>query len=106
MRDRINGRKIDEENEIPKDQDPVEDAIENGDGYEGDMVLTEEQAAIIVNGTEEDVISMRSAIKENHWPRRESNIYIPYVISGKYNKNERANIARAFEDFENNTCLR
>ena len=102
----MNGRKIDEENEIPKDQDPVQDAIENGDRYEGDMVLTEEQAAIIVNGTKEDVISMRSAIKENHWPRHNSNIYIPYVISGEYNDNERANIARAFEDFENNTCLR
>ena len=80
--------------------------MENGDGYQGDMDLTPEQAAIILNGSPEDLISMRSAMKQNSWPRRGLNVYIPYVISGEYNEYERANIARAFEDFENNTCLR
>ena len=80
--------------------------MENGDGYEGDMDLTPEQAVIIVNGSKNDKISMRSAIKEKHWPRRGSNVYIPYVISGEYTDKERANIARAFDDFKNNSCLR
>jgi hypothetical protein len=80
--------------------------MENGDGFEGDMDLTPEQVAIIVNGTPEDLISMRSSMKEKSWPKRGMNVYIPYVITGEYNEDERANIARAFEDFENNTCLR
>ena len=80
--------------------------MENGDGYQGDMDLTPEQAAIILNGSPEDLISMRSAMKQNSWPSWSGNVYIPYVISGEYNEDERANIARAFEDFENNTCLR
>ena len=89
-----------------EDEDPVEDAMEKGDGFQGDMDLTPEEAEIIINGTENDSISMRSVLKEKHWPRVGSNVKIPYVISGKYSEKERANIARAFEDFENNTCLR
>ena len=106
LEDYINGRKIDKDNEIPKDQDPVEDAMENGEGFQGDIDLTPEQASIIVKGTRKDLISMRSSIKDKHWPRQGAHVYIPYTISGEYDENEKANIARAFDDFEINTCIR
>ena len=105
-KDYINGENIDEDTELSEDEDPVEDAMEKGDGFQGDMDLTPEEAEIIINGTENDSISMRSVLKEKHWPRVGSNVKIPYVISGKYSEKERANIARAFEDIETNTCLR
>ena len=106
LEDYINGRKINKDDEIPKGQDPVEDAMENGEGFQGDIDLTPEQASIIVKATGKDLISMRSSIKDKHWPRQGTYVYIPYTISGEYDENERSNIARAFEDFENNTCVR
>jgi len=93
---------IDKENE----QDLLNDAIETGHEYEGDILLTPEQASIIINGTENDLISMRSAIKERHWPKKGSNVIIPYTISGTYSPNERNNIARAMDEYEKNTCIR
>ena len=81
-------------------------AIETGHEYEGDIVLTAKEAEIIVNGTKEDKISMRSEIHESHWPKHNSLIYIPYVISDVYDKKERAHIARAVKDYQDNTCIR
>ena len=105
--DYINGAKIDEDNEIPKDQDPVADAMEDGYGYQGDMDLNAEEASFFFgNEKKKDSISSRAALTTKKWPRIGSNVFIPYVLSGEYDKDERANIARAFEDFENNTCLR
>ena len=80
--------------------------MENGDGFQGDMDLTPEQAVIFENGNKNGLIATRAALKQKKWPKRGSNVYIPYVISGEYDENERANIARAFEDLEKNTCLK
>ena len=104
--DYINGAKIDEDNEIPINQDSVADAIEAGYGFQGDMDLTADQAAFVANGGENDCISSRAVLTTKHWPRNGSNVFIPYVLSGEYDQDERANIARAFQDYENNTCLR
>ena len=59
-----------------------------GQGWEIPIALTPEQAAIILNGSPEDLISMRSAMKQNSWPSWSGNVYIPYVISGEYNEDE------------------
>jgi len=104
--DFVGGDEIDIDSEIPAGQDPLNDAIENGNGYEGDIMLTPEQASIIINGTEDDLISMRSSIRENHWPRKGSKVYIPYTITGTFSKTEKSNIARAFAEYEKNTCIR
>ena len=69
-------------------------------------MLTPEQASIIINGTEDDLISMRSSIRENHWSRKGSKVYIPYTITGTFSKKEKSNIARAFAEYEKNTCIR
>ena len=93
---------------LPDGKDPITDAIENGNGFEGDIQLNAEQAAIIANGTEADLMSLRSASTVNYhkWPKSGSNIPIPYVISSSYSLSERANIARAFTEFQSNTCIR
>ena len=80
--------------------------MEKGDGFQGDMDVTSDQAAILKNVNNKDSMALRSALTSKTWPMKGSNVFIPYVISGEYDEDERANIARAFEDFENNTCLR
>ena len=104
--DFIHAEEIDEEHEIPEGEDPLMKAIETGHEYEGDIVLTAKEAEVIVNGTKEDKISMRTEIHEKHWPKHNSLIYIPYVISDVYNKKERGHIARAVKDYQDNTCIR
>ena len=104
--DFIHAEEIDEEHEIPEGEDPLMKAIETGHEYEGDIVLTAKEAEVIVNGTKEDKISMRTEIHENHWPKHNSLIYIPYVISDVYDKRERGHIARAVKDYQDNTCIR
>ena len=38
-------------------KDPVTEAIENGNGFQGDIILNPEQAAIIKNELKENVVS-------------------------------------------------
>ena len=86
--------------------DAIKYAMENGNGFEGDIILTAEQAAIIANGTKEDLISIRSAITVRKWPKLGSNVPIPYVLWSGYNTEERAAIARATKEIEKKTCIR
>ena len=100
------GRKINEKTELKDGENPIADAIEKGSRFEGDMDLTKEEEEAIKNENREDSIAMRSVMMHYRWPRNGDNVYIPYHISGTYYDFERANIARAFEDYENNTCIR
>ena len=104
----VAGDKIDLDNEIPDGQDPLEDAIEAGNEFEGDIVLTPEQTSVIINGTEDEVIAMRSARKSKHWPKQGSKVYIPYKIrpGSNYGTKERQRLARAISEYERNTCIR
>ena len=104
--DFVNGDTIDEDNQIPADQDPLNDAIEGGNKYEGDILLTPLQVKIIKQGNKTDSVKVRSAIKTSHWPKREKHVFIPYIITGNYSRKEKANIARAISDFEKKTCIR
>ena len=104
--DFVNGDTIDEDNQIPADQDPLNDAIEGGNKYEGDILLTPLQVEIIKQGNKTDSIKVRSAIETNHWPKREKHVFIPYIVTGNYSRKEKANIARAISDFEKKTCIR
>ena len=88
------------------EKNPIADAIEKGSRFEGDMDLTKEEEEAIKSGNREDSIAMRSVMMHYRWPRNGDNVYIPYHISGKYNDDEHANIAKAFLDYENNTCIR
>ena len=105
MDDFIRGSHIDEKHELHEGEDPIQDAIEKGHEYEGDIQLSPEEKEIIVNGTEKDKLTLREDWPR-HWPKRDSLVYLPYVLSDEYDTEERANIARAIEDYENNTCIR
>ena len=104
--DFANGNKIDVE--VPEGQNPIQDAIDNGDGYEGDIHLNNEQAAIIANGTEEERSALRAATTTSYhkWPKSGSTVSVPYEISSSFSSSERAVIARAFSDYQSNTCIR
>ena len=108
--DYYSGFKIDEDHEIPEDEDPLEEAMEQEGtkNYEGDIALNAKEEEIIVNGTEEDSISMRAALREGHWNGnpRDKFIYVPYTLSRDFDRKERTNIARAIEDYEEKTCIR
>ena len=107
--DYYSGFKIDEDHEIPEDEDPLEDAMEQkGTDYQGDITLNAQEKEVIVNGTKNDSISMRAALREGHWNGnpRDDNVYIPYTISRDFRRSERRNIARAIEDYEKQTCIR
>ena len=102
-----NGRKINETKEVPKDQNPITKAIENSPGSFGDIDASPEEIQILESGSIEAILELRSVMMEKRWPRDDDGmVRIPYFISGVYNDKEEAHIARAFEDFENNTCIR
>ena len=105
--DFIRGEEIDLEHEIPDGENPLNDAHERGKGFQGDLVLTEEQAATFKSGNATALLEMRQVILKNHWPRKGDHIMIPYTINAtQFSSKERANIARAIEEFEKHTCFR
>ena len=98
-----NGDKINLETEVPEGEDPIKDAIENGNLFEGDILLNKEQAEIIENETED-----RSAITvpDMKWKKRNGNVIVGYTFRSRYNSEERANIARAISEIAKHTCIR
>ena len=105
IEDFANGEKIDTENEIPDGEDPLNDAHENGDGYQGDMILDPEEIELFENG---NATQMRAAYADRTWPKINDRVVIPYIIDyyADFSKDERANIARAIEEYEKYTCIR
>ena len=83
----------------------MNDAHEKGHMYQGDIDLTDEQLALLT-GNETARLEMRQVILRNHWPRVGNRITIPYTTSVNFEESERANIARAFEEYEKHTCFR
>ena len=104
--DFANGNKVDTAAE--KGMNPIQDAIENSGEFEGDIKLNAEQAAIISNGTEKALMSLRAATTVNYhkWTKSGSTARVPYVLSSSFSSTERANIARAISEFQSKTCIR
>lgn len=104
--DFLNGDKLDlnRQDEV----NPIQDAIEKSGQFEGDIILSNEQAAIIANGTEEALMSLRAATTLNYrkWPMNSLKAQVPYVLSSSFNSRERAAIARAISEFQSKTCIR
>ena len=58
-------------------------------------------------GNETAIMEMRQVMLENHWPRVGDHMEIPYIMNrAEFKKEELANIARAFEEYEKHTCIR
>ena len=89
-------------------QDPITQAIENGNGFEGDIQLNKEQADMIKNEGVDGLMSLRAASTINYhkWTKSGSTATVPYVISSSYSSSERANIARAISEYQSKTCIR
>ena len=104
--DFANGEKIDLENEVPVGEDPLNDAM-SGTGFEGDIDLTPEEIKVFENENKAEVVEMRQAVMNKRWPRIGDYIQVPYTINhNEFDPRERANIARAIEEFEKHTCIR
>ena len=103
-----NGRRIDLASQVPEVLNgSLNDANENGDGlYQGDMVLTPYQLQL-VQGTGRSLASWSQTWAKNHWAKNGTHVNIPYKISSPtFTDDQRANIARAAEEYEKNTCIR
>ena len=100
-----NGDKLDLNQQ--EEVNPIQDAIEKSGQFEGDIILSDEQAAIIANGTEEALMSLRAAttVNSHKWPKW-GTVRVPYVLSSSFNSRERAAIARAISEFQSKTCIR
>ena len=95
----------------PEGINPVQDAIDHGDGFEGDIHLNSEQKDIISNSNNDGrnvVDELRAASTKSHhkWPKSGCTVIVPYVIHNRFNSFERAVIANAFTEFHSKTCIR
>lgn len=73
----------------------VENEIEYGELFEGDMDLTDDQLAAIIG--ERNVIN-----GDNYrWP----NNTVPYVLSEKHTKEQHEFIVKAMKEIESHTCI-
>ena len=71
--------------------------------YQGDIDLTPEQYEVIVEGKPKG----RALNLIGHWPREGAVVNIPYIITAcDFTDDEKANVARAIEEYKNKTCLR
>ena len=103
--DFANGNKIDLSQAIA--HDPIEDALDGGDNlFEGDIDLNNEQKEMIENDLGYNLASSRAVTRKRKWAKIGSIVPIPYVISSSYTSEERATLARAFNEFESKTCIR
>ena len=74
-----------------------------GGNYQGDLQLTPEQFEVIA----ENKAIGRALTLIRHWPRVNGIVTIPYVMSVcDYTDNEKARLARAISEYEDNTCIR
>lgn len=103
-----NGRKIDLDTEIPPGTDPLARAIDTygGGNYQSDIMLDEEQLLIMAESTRS--LDERNLKFTGHWPRDGSVVNVPYVTEDwdKFSSSDKANIARAIEEYDNKTCIR
>jgi len=73
--------------------------IHDGDEFD-DHVLTESRIRPPVGD--------RSAITSSFrmWDKKDGIVHVPYIISSSFQGNDKANIDRAFKEYEKNTCIR
>ena len=71
--------------------------------YQGDIDLTPEQYEVIVEGKPRG----RALTLIGHWPQQGAVVNIPYIITAcDFTDDEKANVARAIEEYKEKTCLR
>merc|ERR1711915_1100092 len=78
-----------------RDVDNITDPIDGPGGFEGDIILTPEQQALLQKGRSATTIY-------NLWENQE----IPYTISSEFSDDERLVITKAIGDLQAATCLK
>ena len=89
--------------------DSLAEGMTHGGGFEGDIILDDEQAAIIANGTSEEKAMLRSSASSSYrkWPKVGSIVKVPYEIDYyAFDYYERGVIARGISEFHQKTCIR
>ena len=73
--------------------------IHDGDEFD-DHVLTESRI--------KPQVGDRSAITTSYrlWDKKDGIVNVPYIISSSFDSFEKANIDRAFKEYQKNTCIR
>ena len=99
-----NGEKVNAT--LSEGQDPMKDVIENGNSFDGDIKLSQEQADMIRKEEKESLVRSASTVNFHKWPKSGSVFNVPYVISSSFTSPQRANIARAISEFKSKTCIR
>ena len=86
----------------------IASALEQGDGYEGDIKLNDEQEAIMRTGTDDERALVRAAstYSSHKWRKVGDYVHVPYTISDDFTEVERGLIAKGFQDYHKNTCIR
>lgn len=83
--------------------DHIKEAIEHGDGFQGDMLLDDEQLEAMKQNTS-DVSN--SAWISRKWTKSGSTVNIAYVISSSFTSRQRQMIAKGIQDYTDRTCIR
>jgi len=110
------GAEIDPDKEVPDGVPVISDLVE-GDFYQGDADLTDDQKAVgsRIEQRELTELEMRQAwvgqrgAERFKWKQSsDGKVYVPYTFQNynSYTAKERANIAGAFEQYEQKTCIR
>ena len=98
-----NGRNLNTANYVQNGvPNPIDAAHAHGKGnYQGDMMLTPYQLQRVKG----EGRALHPFV--NYWPSNGTHVNIPYKISSStFNSFQRANIARAVEDYATHTCIR
>ena len=83
--------------------DGIDKVAHSGEKFQGDIVLNPEQYKVIA----ENKPRGRNLELIKYWTRENDVVPIPYIIAAcDYSAQERANLARAIEEYKNKTCIR
>ena len=96
---------------------PIETANENGEHgqrldnglFEGDIMLTLQQRAIVDRGIQSEIDEMRSSVTSDRrkWPaNQKGEVVIPYTLDSAFDERERGLIASGIDQFHKNTCIK
>ena len=76
--------------------------------FEGDILLTPEQRAIVDRGIQSEIDQMRSSVVDEwrRWPKTGDKVIIPYTLDSAFNERERGLIAAGIDQFHKSTCIK
>ena len=77
--------------------------------FEGDIMLSGDERAIVDRGISSEIEEMRSAQTSRKWPRSKGDnieVIVPYTIKTGFTDAEKALIAAGIDQYHKNTCIK